>query len=73
MRAARRSSWHSTETHVPSRISRMKTLSLSLIAAVFALTQVLPAGPSIAAERSRADVAADHFTVIVMDPLALPL
>jgi len=51
----------------------MKTLSLSLIAAVFALTPASSAGLSIAAERSRADVAADHFTVIVMDPLALPL
>src|ERR1700730_15846655 len=73
MRAARRLSWHSTETHVPSRISGIKTLSLSLIAAAFALTQASSAGLAIAAERSRADVAADHFTVIVMDPLALPL
>src|SRR5580693_8180890 len=51
----------------------MKTLSLSLIAAVFALTQAFLPGPSLAGERSRADVSSEHFTVIVMDPLALPL
>jgi ABC-type phosphate/phosphonate transport system substrate-binding protein len=45
----------------------MKAISLSLMMVVFALTQALATGPL------HADAPANGLTVIVMDPLALPL
>jgi ABC-type phosphate/phosphonate transport system substrate-binding protein len=49
----------------------MRNYSLGLVAAFVLLATV--AGPAVAAERARTDAPADSLTVIVMDPLALPL
>jgi ABC-type phosphate/phosphonate transport system substrate-binding protein len=50
----------------------MRNYSLGLVAAAFVLLATV-AGPAVAAERARTDAPADSLTVIVMDPLALPL
>jgi ABC-type phosphate/phosphonate transport system substrate-binding protein len=51
----------------------MKTLSLCLVTAVLALAHAFLAGPAVAADRGSSAASADALTVIVMDPLALPL